>query len=117
VNIHEATKLAMKEAIDSLVDKLEFDGRRRIHIIVDGNISLDVDFPCKSIVKGDARSKSIASASILAKVTRDRIMNLCDKIYPEYGLAKHKGYPTQEHRAILKKLGPSKIHRKSFSCV
>lgn len=117
INIHEATKLAMKEAIDSLVDRLDPQGRGRIHIIVDGNMSLDVAFPCTSIVKGDAKSKSIASASILAKVTRDRIMNFCDKLYPEYGLARHKGYPTKEHRAALRKLGPSRIHRKSFAGV
>lgn len=114
INIHEATKLAMKEAINSLIDRLEAQAKSRIHIIVDGNISLGVVFPCTSIVKGDAKSKSIASASILAKVTRDRIMNFCDKLYPEYGLAKHKGYPTKEHRAALKRLGPARIHRKSF---
>lgn len=117
VNIHEATKIAMKQAIASLIDKSGLKNKSRIHIIVDGNMTLDVDFPCTSIVKGDSKSKSIASASILAKVTRDRIMELCDKLYPEFGFAKHKGYPTPEHRAVLRRLGPSRIHRKSFSCV
>jgi len=116
VNILEATRLAMQQAISSLIDKLKPEEKNSIHIIIDGNMTLDLDFPYTSIVKGDSKSKSIASASILAKVTRDRIMSFCDKLYPQYGFAKHKGYPTQEHRNILKIIGPSKIHRKSFCC-
>ena len=84
---------------------------------MDGNITLDTGFPYTKIIKGDAKSKSIACASILAKVTRDRIMRSYDKIYPGYGFIKHKGYPTKEHRDILKRLGPCLIHRKSFAGV
>jgi ribonuclease HII len=80
-------------------------------------MNLDLAFPYKSIIKGDTKSKSIAAASILAKVIRDRIMFKYDKIYPAYGFKRHKGYPTKEHRDILGKIGPSLIHRKSFSCV
>lgn len=115
VNILEASRMAMEQAIASLTDKIKPYRNKRIHIIVDGNINLNVKFPYTKIIRGDSRSKSIASASILAKVTRDRIMQLYDRIYPQYGFLKHKGYPTKEHRAILKKIGPSFIHRRSFS--
>ena len=114
VNILEATKIAMEQAISSLTDKLIPAKNRRIHIIVDGNVSLNISLPYTKIIKGDSKSKSIACASILAKVIRDRIMRLYDKIYPQYGFIRHKGYPTKGHRAILKRLGPSQIHRKSF---
>lgn len=117
VNILEATRIAMEQAIASLIEKLKSSKNNRIHIIVDGNVNLNITFPYTNIVKGDSKSKSIASASILAKVSRDRIMLLYDKIYPRYGFQRHKGYPTREHRRILKRLGPSLIHRKSFSCV
>ena len=114
VNILVATRMAMEEAVTALIDKLRAGKRKRIHIIVDGNMNLKTDFTCTSIIKGDAKSKSIASASILAKVTRDAIMQLYDRIYPQYGFTRHKGYPTHEHRAILKRLGPSLIHRRTF---
>ena len=114
VNILVATRMAMQQAIASLIDKLTPSKRKRIHVIVDGNIALDIDLPYAKIIRGDSKSKSIASASILAKVTRDSIMDLYDSIYPQYGFIKHKGYPTQQHRAALKRFGPSLIHRKSF---
>ncbi len=114
VNIAVATRMAMERAISGLIAKLKPANNRNIHIIVDGDIKLDVGFPFTSIIKGDAKSKSIACASILAKVTRDRIMSNYDKIYPQYGFLKHKGYPTKEHRQALKKFGPSLIHRMSF---
>jgi len=117
INILEATRLSMQQAVSSLVNKLEGIDRKGIYVIVDGNMGLKLGLPYKSIVKGDAKSKSIAAASILAKVTRDRIMLEYDKAYPAYGFKKHKGYPTKEHRGILRKIGPSSIHRKSFSCV
>lgn len=117
VNILVATRMAMEEAVASAIEKLKAFPRNRIHIIVDGNITLNTAFPCTAIIKGDSKSKSIASASILAKVTRDRIMVFFDKLYPQYGFKKHKGYPTREHRDVLKKLGPSLIHRTSFSYV
>lgn len=117
INILEATRQAMHEAVNSLTDKLEDTSSLNIHVIVDGNMRLELDWPATDIIKGDARSKSIASASILAKVTRDRIMRRFDSVYPQYGFRRNKGYPTQEHRDILKKIGPSAIHRKSFCCV
>ncbi len=85
-----------------------------IHILVDGDIGLQVGVPFTNIIKGDSRSKSIACASIVAKVTRDRIMHLYDRIYPQYGFCRHKGYPTADHKAAIRKFGPSLIHRMSF---
>lgn len=117
LNIEVATRMAMEEAIGQLVKKLKSAQTKRIHIIVDGNVKLNCGFPCLSIIKGDGKSKSIASASILAKVTRDKIMDLYDRIYPQYGFLKHKGYPTKKHRAALRKFGPSLIHRMSFAHV
>lgn len=114
VNILEATKIAMSEAIASLIRKLTPFNKSRIHIIVDGKVILNIAFPYTNIIKGDSKSKSIASASILAKVTRDCIMDLYDRVYPQYGFVRHKGYPTKEHRTILKRVGPCQIHRKSF---
>ena len=89
VNIYEATKLAMKDAINNLSVKPE-------HVLIDA-MPLELDIPTTSIIKGDALSESIAAASVIAKVTRDRMMYELDKEYPEYGFAKHKGYPTKEH--------------------
>jgi len=117
VNILEASRIAMEQAIASLIEKLKSSKNNRIYIIVDGNVNLKISFPYTKIKKGDSKSKSIASASILAKVSRDHIMLLYDRIYPQYGFQRHKGYPTREHRGILKRLGPSLIHRKSFSYV
>lgn len=114
INILQATRIAMEQAISSLIDKLTSRKNNRIHIIVDGNVAINTAFPYTNIIKGDSKSKSIACASILAKVTRDRLMLLYDRIYPGYGFIKHKGYPTKKHRAILKRLGPTLIHRKSF---
>ncbi|MFH1413670.1 MAG: ribonuclease HII [Candidatus Omnitrophota bacterium] len=117
INILEATRIAMEEAIKSLLIKINSGKTPKIHVIVDGDIALNIDYPYTGIIKGDAKSKSIASASIVAKVIRDRIMNLYDRIYPQYEFVKHKGYPTKKHRAILKKIGLSIIHRKTFRCV
>lgn len=114
INILEATRLSMQQAVNSLVKKMDVLKKTGIYVIADGNMELDLIFPCLSIVGGDSKSKSIAAASILAKVTRDRIMQKYDRVYPEYGFARHKGYPTREHRKILKDIGPSAIHRKSF---
>jgi len=114
VNIAVASRMAMEEAISGLIGKLELNHKKDICVLVDGNIKLNIDFPFTSIIKGDGKSKSIAAASIVAKVIRDRIMSLYDKFYPEYGFLKHKGYPTKEHRMALKKFGPSLIHRMSF---
>ncbi len=117
INIEQATRLAMKQAVQELIDKLNPRKKKCIHILIDGNVKLDINFPHTNIIKGDSKSKSIASASILAKVMRDRIMSLYDRIYPRYGFLKHKGYPTKAHKTTLKKFGPSLIHRMSFCSV
>ena len=114
INILEATKIAMRSAVISLIKKVQDLECLRVHVIVDGNFIPDLDLPCTAIIKGDAKSMSIACASILAKVTRDRIMVNYDSVYPQYGFAKHKGYPTKAHREVLRRIGPSVIHRKSF---
>ena len=107
LNILEADLLAMRRAIDGLSVKADF-------AIIDGNISRDFQIPAMAVVKGDARSMNIAAASILAKVTRDRACIDLDRAYPEYGIAKHKGYGTKAHMDALRKYGPSPIHRKKF---
>lgn len=116
INILEATILAMEKAIGELLGKLK-NNKKRIHILVDGDVKLRSGHHFTNIIKGDAKCRSIAAASIIAKVTRDRIMSLYDKVYPEYGFLQHKGYPTEAHRLALKKFGSSIIHRKSFCSV
>jgi len=117
VNILEATRLAMEEAIQSLVSKLNPSKNKRIHILVDGNVKIRAAFPYTNITRGDSLSKSIACGSILAKVTRDRIMSIYDRVFPGYGFIKHKGYPTKAHKEAIRRLGPSLIHRRSFCSV
>jgi len=107
INILEATKLAMKKAVKKLKRKPDF-------LILDGKMELDLPVSQKSIIKADEKVFSCGCASIIAKVTRDRIMKRYHKKYPQYGFDKHKGYPTKFHRKMLKKYGPCKIHRKSF---
>ncbi len=116
VNILQASLRAMEYAIYCVTGKLN-SKHKHLHVIVDGNMELNIKLPFTCIVKGDSKSLSIASASILAKVTRDHIMDTYDELYPEYNFRQHKGYPTAEHKRILRRLGPSPIHRKSFSCV
>lgn len=106
INILAATKKAMTECIEKMPVKPQL-------VLVDA-VDLDVDVKLKSIIKGDATSYNIAAASILAKVTRDRIMREMDALYPEYGFAKHKGYGTKEHIDALIKYGPCPIHRMTF---
>ena len=107
LNILEADLLAMRRAIDGLSVKADF-------ALIDGNIARDFQIPAKAIIKGDATSPSIAAASILAKVTRDRQCVELDRLYPQYGIAKHKGYGTKAHMDALRQYGPSPIHRKQF---
>lgn len=116
INILRATCIAMERSIASLIDKLWAAEFNRIHVIVDGNVPLNIKLPFTNIIKGDSKSKSIAAASILAKVTRDSIMLFYDKVYPQYGFLRHKGYPTRAHRRAVKEFGPSFVHRMSFCC-
>lgn len=117
LNIQTATGMAMEQAIKALIEKLKPTREyRHIYILVDGNVRLHTPLAYKNIIRGDSKSKSIAAASILAKVIRDRLMSLYDRIYPQYGFIKHKGYGTKMHRLALKKFGPSLIHRTSFHC-
>ena len=113
LNILEADLLAMRRAIDSLhtPDGLPY---KADFALIDGNIDRDFQIPARAIVKGDSLSMSIAAASILAKVTRDRMCEEMDKAYPQYGIAKHKGYGTKDHMAALRECGPSPIHRTKF---
>ncbi|MDD5465714.1 MAG: ribonuclease HII [Candidatus Omnitrophica bacterium] len=114
INILQATILAMQKAISKLVKQFEPVKLKRVFVLIDGNMRFKLGLPYRSIVRGDAKSLSIAAASILAKVRRDQIMDAYHEIYPQYGFIKHKGYPTQMHRDILKQIGPAAIHRKSF---
>lgn len=107
VNILNATKLAMVQAIENLNVKPEY-------VLIDGNQRIDIAIPLDTVVKGDAKSESIACASIIAKVTRDRLLIEYDKKYPEYGFAKHKGYGTKVHIEAIKQYGLTPIHRPSF---
>jgi ribonuclease HII len=114
INILQATILAMQKAVAGLTRQLNPRELKRAFIIIDGNMRMDLNLPYRSIVRGDGCSLSIAASSILAKVYRDSLMEGCHLVYPEYGFNKHKGYPTAEHRRILRRIGPSAIHRKSF---
>lgn len=110
LNILQATLLAMKRAVLDM-------GQRPGFILIDGRQTIDLTQPQQAVVKGDARSCSIAAASILAKVTRDRMMTMWDRVFPGYGFARHKGYPTREHVDALARLGPCAVHRRSFGPV
>ena len=107
INILNAAMLAMNRAIDGLKVKPDL-------ALIDGNTSRGFSVPTETVVGGDAKSPSIAAASILAKVTRDRMCIDFDKDYPEYGFAKHKGYGTKVHMDALRKFGATPIHRPSF---
>lgn len=110
LNILQASLLAMKRAVESLSVQPEY-------VLVDGNKIPTWHYQAEAVVKGDSRVAAIAAASILAKVTRDREMEEYEKHYPGYGFAKHKGYPTQQHRDAIKTLGITPIHRRSYAPV
>lgn len=107
INILQATFLAMRRAVENMEISPDY-------ALIDGNRMPPLAIPGETIVKGDAKSPSIAAASILAKVSRDRLMYQYHEIYPEYGFAKHKGYGTKAHVEAILKNGPCKIHRRSF---
>lgn len=108
MNILNATFLAMCRAVKGLDQKADF-------ALVDGNRKpKGLPIPCETIIKGDGISASIAAASILAKVSRDRFMKEADRVYPEYRFAKHKGYPTALHRELVNEYGPCPLHRLTF---
>ena len=107
LNILNASQLAMRRAVAMLTPPPDL-------VLVDGNVAREFSMDTKTVVKGDSLSMSIAAASILAKVSRDRVMAELAKEYPQYQLEKHKGYPTPLHMNLVRELGPSPIHRKSF---
>ena len=111
VNIYEASKLAMYEAIKQVRRKSPLE-----HVLIDA-MPLDLDISSTSIIKGDAKSISIAAASVIAKVTRDRMMYELDEKYPQYGFSKHKGYPTKLHVEKLKEYGLIEGYRKTYGPV
>ena len=111
VNIYEATKLAMKEAIDNCKKKCKIE-----HVLIDA-MKLDLDIPSTSIIKGDFKSITIAAASVIAKVTRDRMMDELDLIYPMYGFKDNAGYGTKKHIEAIKEYGIIDEHRKTFKPV
>jgi ribonuclease HII len=110
LNILHATMLAMQRAVEGLQVQPRL-------ALIDGNRCPKLAVPSSPVVKGDSQVPAIAAASILAKVTRDREMQVLDALYPGYGLAGHKGYPTAEHLDALRRLGPTPIHRRSFAPV
>lgn len=112
VNIRQATLLAMGQAASDILAKL-----KNAYFLIDGNMALGEGYLSEAIVKGDDKLACISAASILAKVTRDRLMLEYDLSYPVYGFAKHKGYPTKDHLALIKQYGPCEIHRKTFAGV
>jgi len=108
INILQATHRAMNAALEQLRPPPQ-------HVLVDGSPVKSMRLPNTPLVKGDARSYSIAAASVLAKVTRDRLMREFDRLYPGYGFAEHKGYGTPQHLAAIRRHGPCPIHRRSFA--
>ena len=108
-NIYQASRQAMERALKDLKPPADF--------ILSDAMRLELPIPCRAVIHGDARSVSIAAASILAKVYRDRLLEDWDREFPGYGLARHKGYATREHLARLRQQGPTPLHRRSFAPV
>lgn len=114
INILQASLLAMRRAVQ---DCAEQSGVSPDFLLVDGTFKVPLKVPQQILTKGESKSASIAAASIIAKVTRDRLMEGYHLRYPQYNFQQHKGYPTKAHRAVLKELGPSPLHRKTFKGV
>ena len=110
INILEATYKAFRDSLNNLPVMPDI-------ALIDGNRAKDIPTQYETVVKGDSKSQSIAAASILAKVSRDRFVTELDKKYPQYGFAKHKGYPTKDHYAAIEQYGPSPVHRLTFKGV
>ena len=111
INIRRASLLAMRMAVEQLACRVPD------YLLIDGRDTIDWPCPQQAVVQGDGRSISIAAASVLAKVFRDHLLVELDAVYPGYGLARHKGYCVAEHLEALRRLGPTPLHRKSFSPV
>ncbi|MDO8944809.1 MAG: ribonuclease HII [Desulfobacterales bacterium] len=109
INIRQASRLAMLRAVEAIQPACDY-------LLVDA-LTIDFPVPQQALIKGDSRVRSIAAASIVAKVERDRVMAELDAQYPGYGMARHKGYPTPEHKEALRRLGPTPLHRRSFAPV
>jgi ribonuclease HII len=109
VNIYQATRIAMRAAVLQLIPAPDF-------VLIDA-VPIELPVPQRPIIKGDARCHAIAAASILAKVERDGCMRVWDEVFPQYGLASHKGYSTPEHLRAIRELGPTPLHRLSFEPV
>jgi len=107
INIRRASLLAMRRAVEKLTPSPDF-------LLIDGRDTIEWDCPQSAIIRGDGTSFSIAAASVLAKVYRDRLLVELDRAYPGYGLARHKGYGSPEHMAALDRLGPTPLHRRSY---
>ncbi len=110
INIRQASLLAMRRAVEQLALSPDF-------LLIDGKDTIDWDCPQRAVIQGDATSFSIAAASVLAKVHRDRLLVELDREFPGYGLAQHKGYPCPAHKEALARLGPTPMHRKSYQPV
>ena len=114
INILQASLLAMKRAFEQMLRNYPALPLGEISAIVDGLYVPDISAPCTAMVKADSKIHEVMAASILAKTSRDRLMDEMAELYPQYGYEKHKGYPTKAHREIIQKLGPSPIQRLSF---
>jgi ribonuclease HII len=110
INILQASLLSMLLSVECLEPQPDY-------LLIDGIYKIQIPLPQYPITKGDSRSISISAASIVAKVTRDRLMSIYDNVYPQYGFSKHKGYPTKAHKESIRTFGSSAIHRKSFKGV
>jgi ribonuclease HII len=115
LNIREASRLAMKLAAERICNQLP--SQALLHLLIDGNVPIETLHSQETIIKGDEKIMEIQAASILAKVTRDRIMKNLEVYYPGYEFATHKGYPTKVHSECIKSIGPCKIHRRTFAGV